>query len=162
VQEVMTKDYVTGNNHGAQAINDAMRELTPATPAGTAASIFFPTFNHSSSFVYLGGEGRPSGYHPNFQQGNEDQGHHFAFYFQLGYGLTPTTISNVLQNHLLAATLPVAGEFLQHIFTIGRQPAWNPPDNKLGTIAMVIGAGARNGTISPSQAAAQIKSKVCK
>jgi hypothetical protein len=155
VGEIVTRDIVTGTNAGAKAINDSMQQLTPWTPAGVIVSLAFGNFGHTRRHEQLQTPNQISGYKTEFQEGNNDQGHHVAFYLQLGYGLSPTNLTNVLQNVALMTALPVLGEFLQ------LTPS-NVTDANLGTVAMAIGAGLRNGTISPSQAAARIHKDLCK
>jgi hypothetical protein len=156
IGEVITRDGVTGTNEGAAAVNSAMGGATPHTLAGMAVSAILSNFSHNQGAVLLGNNaGSSSGYKEAFQQGDEDQGHHVAFYMQLGFGLNPTTLSNLAQNMLLSATLPAIGEILQG--TPG-----NTADARLGTAAMNFGAGLRNGTISIGTAMAEFRKRFCK
>ncbi|MFN9297541.1 MAG: hypothetical protein ACK6DZ_07495 [Acidobacteriota bacterium] len=130
-----------------------MKFLTPASWAGSQIQSALPEFGQNNSLFKLGDTGNPSGYRDNLMQGKEDQTHHFAFFFQLGYLLGSSSPASIPGPQTFI--LPILAEFVQGT------PS-NLNDMRLGVEAMRIGADIRAGRLSLRNAASAVATSVCK
>ena len=135
-------DFADGLADAVTTINQFVEDFGVLVPDQFASKAGLLYYN--SNPVYLWSSG-PSGYSAAFQNtvndsanGNGDQGHHFAAFFEFGY----------LHPNEPGGAIATAFEWAEAGF--GVKGPVNQGDINLGTAAFNIGASLKNGTIKPS------------
>jgi RHS repeat-associated protein len=137
---------------------DGFGALVPAVLPAMLAGI-----EYSKQPVYIGNTGLASGYLPQYRDSsgpgtqNQDQSHHFAFYFELG-AMVGTAESKDPSLGLTAGLTLMFGAQLGEI--LQGTPS-NSGDVALGNAAMQLGYSVGTGALKPSQLSSTIVRTIC-
>lgn len=88
----------------------------------------------------------------------EDQGHHFAPFFQWGVSLGSAYKEDPLGVMVTVTIGSAVGEMIQKYFGLGSPSV---ADFRLGASAAILGAAFGLGTIAPQELGSRIKSEFC-